>query len=46
MATCQLYQQSWQVFHLEFLVFEFVRFSFSIPVDWNVCAQLCIELPE
>lgn len=37
-------QQSWQVFRLEFLVF--VHFSFSIPVDQNVCAQLCRELPE
>lgn len=44
MAACQSFQQSWQVFRLEFLVF--VHFSFSIPVDRNVCAQLCRELPE
>lgn len=39
-ATCQLSQQSWQVFHSEFLVLGFVHFSVGIPVGWNACAEL------
>lgn len=43
MATCQWFQQCWQVFRVEFLVFGFVHVSSSMPVDWNVCVQLWVD---
>lgn len=43
MTTCQWFQRNWQMFRVEFLVFAFVHFSFSIPLDWNVCVQVCIS---